>query len=330
MSVFKHAYEQNVNKKYDEIFKEQVDTKSLLMQNYYSSTVNTFNWNKLPSHIPHFLIEENLFFWGMLAAFRDEGDNNKLKIFPCFMGGDLLENGLYSSYNIVAKNGKTWLKKIDEIELCFNNCARVPSFPIVSEYCDRTAYALSALNAALERAMLPDIIECSSDAQMDALSALLNKNTNLTPFKITKNSGFKNGEIKRHNTFDNRENDVVALFDIYNRTNNMFNIYNGFATVEINKQERLTEKESSANEEVTRYQSLKDKYECRMDFCKRVKEKFGEEIGFEINRDYRTVWAITASNNDKNNLFEQGAISTTKTDEINENVKEVVDDEIES
>lgn len=326
MSVFKHAYEQHITSKYDEIFREKVDTKALLMQNYYCSTVNTFTWNKLLPHIPQFLIEECLFFWGTVAGFRDENDGNKFKIFPCFMGGEYLENGLYSHYNIVAKNGKTWIKKIEDIELCFNNSPRVPSFPIVSEYCDRTVYALSAVNAALERAMLPDIIECSSQEQIDNISQLLRKDSNLVPFKITLNSGFSNGEIKRHNTFDNREDDVLALFDVYNRMNNMFNIYNGFATVEINKQERLTEKESSANEEVTRYQSLQDKYNCRKDFCDRVKAHFGEDIGFEVNRDFRTVWAITASNDDKKNLFELGNISTTKTDEIAENVTEESED----
>lgn len=329
MSVFKHAYEQHITDKYNEIFSEKVDTTALLMQNYYMSTVNTFTWDKLPEYIPQYLIEECLFFWGTVAAFRDENDNNKLKIFPCFMGGEYLENGLYSHYNIVAKNGKTWIKKLEEIELCFNNSPRVPSFPIVREYCERSAYALSAVNAALERAMLPDIIECADEQQMSAITQMLSKDKNLIPFKVALNSTFKNGEIKRHNTFDNREDDVLALFDIYNRMNNMFNIFNGFATVEINKQERLTEKESSANEEVTRYQGLQDKYWCRNDFCERVKAHFGEDIGFSLNRDFRTVWAIKASNDDKKELFELGNISTTKSEEASEEtetIEEVAED----
>lgn len=312
MGVFENIYTSQIQAKYKEVFTDTKISDSLMFNMFYNALTNTFTWKGLPDYIPNYLPEENLFWWGQMAGFMDDGE---FKMFPCYMGGEYLENGLFSDYIIIAKNGKNWIKAKDEIVLCFNNRSRFPSVPIVDEFSEKASYALRSVDVSLERAMIPKIIECADEAEQKAITDMYDKDKNLMPYKVTRCEGFSNGDIKLHTIYDNRETDIIALWDIFTRYRNLFYISYGFQTTEIQKKERLTEQESAGNVELTRYTFLEDMYRQRADFCERVKEKFGVNLEIELNRDTSTVWAITATNEDKRRVFEAGNISTTLSEQ---------------
>lgn len=312
MGVFENIYTGQIQAKYKEVFTQTKQSDSLMYQLFYNAVVNSFSWTGLPEHIPTFLPEENLFWWGQMAGFMDDGE---FKMFPCYMGGEYLENGLFSDYIIIAKNGKSWIKKKGDIELCWNNRDKYPSTGIVYEFSEKASYALRAVDTSLERVMLPKIVECADDSQVKAVTDMYDKYKELMPFRVTKCEGFSNGDIRTHTMFDNRETDVLALWDIFTRYKNLFYTTYGFQNTEIQKKERLTEQEAAGNTEMIRYTLMHDMYIQRIDFCERVKNHFGVELGVELNRDCRTVYEITATNEDKIRIYEAGNISTTLSEE---------------
>lgn len=312
MGVFENIYTGKIQAKYNEVFTATQASDTLMYRLFYNAITNSFTWKGMPDNIPNFLPEENLYWWGQMAGFMD-GD--EFKMFPCYMGGEYLENGLYSDYVIIAKNGKSWIKKREDIELCFNNRDRLPSTYAVFDFSDRASFALRAVDVELERVILPKIIEGADDSQLSAIADMYDKDKELMPFRTTKCEGFSNGDIKVHSLFDNREADVLALWDVFTRYRNLFYTTFGFQNTEIQKKERLTEQEAAGNVEMIRYTLMEDMYRQRVDFCERINSRFGQNISIELNRDTSTVWALSATNEDKRRVYEAGNISTTLSEE---------------
>lgn len=295
MSVFHNIYKQNIEDKYAQIKKETQASFFTIWQSYISTVISTFNWKNLPKDVLIRQPEEALCYWGRIGFFK-EGE--EYKIFPAYPSGELLENGKYSKYYMVARNGKQYMRDYDDVEICYNNFNIIPSIFLINELANKSAYALQSVDVSLERAMQPPILTVENEAQFKVLSEALDKEKNKMPFRITY-SEMVEGKTGLHHIFDNRANDVLALWDVYVRYRNLFYTTFGINNVEIQKRERLTEAEGSGNDEITRYTLLFDMYEQRTDFCKRVKEKFGYNLEVEINRDSATVYQLNLENSDK-------------------------------
>ena len=105
----------------------------------------------------------------------------------------------------------------------------------------------------------------------------------------------------------------------------------GFDTIEIQKRERLTQAEGSANSEISRYSLFMDMFECRRDFADRVKEKFNFDLDVDINRNSNTVYNMQLDNEEliDNELIEisKGSnLNMDYDDENNKTEKEEVDE----
>ena len=241
--------------------------------------------------------EESLCMSGRLAFFKD-GD--EFKMFPCFMGGALEENGEFTKYNIIARNGKTWLKDREEIEICYNNSMRLPSAFNIFELGEKASYALRSVETALERSMLAPIVVGEDNSQLKFIADALDKEKNLKPFLLALKNAYSKGDNKVIQFFDNSKEDVLARWDVFVRFRNLFYTTFGVNNIEIMKKERLTESEGSGNDEITRYTLLQDMIDQRRDFCKRVKEKFNYDLDFYVNRDSVTVYETSLTNEEKN------------------------------
>lgn len=294
MSVYHNIYRKNFENKYAEIKQETNANSFTIFQNYLSTVVSSFKWGKVPI-LRKGQLEEFLAYWARVAFFDDEG---QYKIYPCFPSGTLLENGEYDMYTIIAKNGKQWIKQKEEIEICYNNFSIIPSIYFIEELAEKSSYSLQAVDIALERAIQPPILKAKDESQMKMISEMLDKEKNKMPFRsIFSNESNQEPEILH--IFDNRANDVLALWDVYVRYRNLFYTTFGVNNVEIQKRERLTEAEGSGNDEITRYTLLTDMYEQRKDFVNRVKDHFNYNLTVEISRDSSTVYQIIKNQEDK-------------------------------
>ena len=297
--IYSNQYEKTLK---DLGYKENAQMRTTLIT-FYSAVTSSFKWKLSNKTIPFFFPERWLYFNGLMAAYVENGVFN---MYPAFPNGMINDYGLFDSYTLVRLDGSTFIKKLDEIELCYNNTLAIPSFVMVNELAEKCNNALTAVNNTLTRASFSRIIECANDETLDKVMGILSKKDTTQIAIPTISNAIKKGQIEVHNLFDNKCDDVLALWDVYVRYRNMFYSTFGFDNVEIQKRERLTEAEGSANAEIVRYALFDDMYECRRSFVERCKERFNADIEVEINRNSSSVYNMTLSNDDKieNELIE--------------------------
>ena len=297
MSVFHNIYKPQFDKTNEEIKNQIKDTFFSTWFTYYSAVISTFSWGNLPKNTLIWQPEQYLTYNGKFAYF-EEGKNKFL--YPCTPAGALLENGQYSEYVIIAHNGKQWRKNIEDIEICYCNCLRFPTLALINEYADNSNVALRAVQVALKRAAQPKIVTAEDESGIVKVSDAINNPYNMDKLAlVTTSEGISDGQIGVNTLFDNRADDVLSLWDVHIRYRNLFYTTFGVDNVAIQKKERLTEAEGSANDEIMRYSLLDDMYLNRLDFVNRVKEHFGHEFKLEINRDPNTVYNLIRDNMQK-------------------------------
>lgn len=296
-SVFHKIYTDKMADATTNVFEDDYSSHQALYLMYLTTVINTFKWDNVPKPFLPFQPEISLCYWGMYGAFAKDGN---VKMLPAYPSGTILENGEFSKYILIARNGVTYEHDREEIALCYNNSLRIPSIMFVKEFAEKSNNALRAVDSALERSMIPAIIECDSEEDMKRLSDLYDRVKNQLPFRLTfRGDGYGANGAKINEVFDSRKYDVIQMWDVYVRYRNLFYTTFGINNVEIQKRERLTEAEGSGNDEITRYTFLTDMYQRRQEFCKEVKEKFNYDIKVELNRDSATVYNLSLDNAEK-------------------------------
>ena len=300
MSVFSKIYEDKIQEIKNQEIQRNKDTSAFLTNVCYTTVISSFKWKNVPKmirQIPDF-IEESLFFFGQMAGFMN--DKGEFEVLPCTRNGSLLENGLSSQYTLYYRNGKTLIKNLDDIELLFNNWNVLPSVIFVEDICTKMINALRAVDSAIDRAKVPPIIFSTKEELTNIISsALSNAYNNNLPYAVANISSAIADNITRIAMYDDNEQGILNLWDVFVRYKNLFFTTYGVNNVEISKRERLTMAEGSSNTEITRYGVFYDMYEHREDFCVRVKEHFNYDLEVEINRNMDTVVELTMDTDDK-------------------------------
>lgn len=275
---------------------------------YLLTDISTFIWKNVPAKLPQFMIERFLIRCGRIGFFKD--DDGEFRIYPAFTAGELLPNGEYSKYTLIAPDGTNFTRNAEDVEIIFNNSLKLPDVYMLKDFAEKSSFALEAVQTVLERAILPPVFTVDDPAQDKLIQELQTKSKLLKPaVTIPKTGKYGSVPIERLPFFDNRETDVLSMWDVYSRNDRLFYRNFGVSTVGIQKNERLTEAESTGEEEMTRYSLLYDKYKNREDGCKRIKEHFDYDLDFEISRDKKTVAELDLSNEEKKRLAE---IESTK------------------
>ena len=297
MGVFSNIYTSKFEE-YEQKYNEQSKYDDFnFFNNYYIAVINTFEW-KTPKdfNLPRFMIEKFLCESARIAGYVKD---DVFRIYPAFPSGSLMDNGEFTHYTIVKPNGETFVLRNDECEICFNNSLKRPSVYDIWNYANKSAFALKAVDSALRKATFPIIVNCNDEAELKMIEDLVNDNSHLIPVKATLKNAYSDNKLNRENVFDNREYDILSLWDVYVRYRNLFYTTYGFNIVEIQKKERLTMAEGSGNDEIVRYSLLSDRLNNRKDFVERCKEHFNVELSVELNRDAQSVYELNADNEDK-------------------------------
>ena len=296
MSVFRNVYLDKFEEENKQLAVDKF-TISLRQLLIYTSTVqSSFKWKNVPDQ-PFFMPERYLLYCPRLGFFEKDG---KPKLYPIYPNGALMGDGEFTSYTAIEPDGKSYTVKREELAIIFSNSLKLPMYAIIRDFAEHSSYALCAIDTALKRAMLPPVITGENDEQIKQISEIADPKQSLkTVLALPKYSGYGEKEIKRVPIFDNREEDVLALWDVFSRYDRMFYRTFGISTVGIQKNERLTEAESTGEEEMTRYTFFQDMYDCRLAGCEDIKKKFGYDLSFEIMRDQKTVYELSQSNEEK-------------------------------
>lgn len=330
MSVFSKIYE-NAMKDIKDCELRKNEQTSIFINNIASTTViSSFKYKgdipEMIKQIPDF-IEENLFYFGKMGAtINDEGE---FVILPVTRNGNLLRNGLSSQYTFYYRNGETFIRNIEDMELIYDNWSEIPSLVFTTEIIEKMTNALRAVDCALERSKVPPIIASQKEELVGIITeALNNAYANKNPFAVASISSALISEIEKISLYDDREQGIINLWDIFVRYKNLFFTTNGINNVEIAKQERLTMAEGSANTEITRYGVFYDKYDHRIDAMERIEKHFGKKITVEINRNRDTVVDLQLDNKEKFELEKQIISPYKEEKEVEEENNNGNEDEI--
>ena len=246
------------------------------------------------------MIERFLQSAGRVAMYKD--DDGNLKIHAAFPCGQITDTEEFDRYLIYTPNGKSFIRGAEDIEICFNNCFKIPYIYKVAQFAEKMSFSLRAVDTALAKACMPTVALFENENQLKKFDKFTNPETAMQPFVGMIKEKLVSKEVEMLSLYDATKIDVLALWDVYVRYRNLFYTTIGINNVEVQKRERLTEAEGAGNDEITRYSLLDDMSNCRRDFCDRCKKHFNSEIDFEINRDIATVFQIEADNEEKMRL----------------------------
>lgn len=302
MSVFTNIY----TTRYEQAAENRAVIKSYSDFNFFdtcmTTVINTFKWSNFPNKdLPPFMIEWFLQNAGRIAMYRN--DDGNLAVHPAFPAGGLTDNGTFTSYDIITPNGKTYVRKAEDIALGYNNCFKMPYVYKIDQFAKKMSYSLRAVDSALTKATLPVAALFENPDQLKKFEKYADPETAMQPFVAMLKEKLVAKEVETVSLYDSTKVDVLALWDVYTRYRNLFYTTFGINNVEIQKRERLTEAEGAGNDEITRYSLLSDMYDRRKEWVEKCKEKFGIEISFELNRDLSTVLNIETDNEEKIDLM---------------------------
>lgn len=320
MGVFSNAYYESTAEAYSELEKAKRVEDLSFFEVYLTSVISTFSWKNIPNkNAPISLMENMLQYAGRAAVFVD--DDGDIKIYSAFPAGALREDGQFTKYQIISLDGKVRLRDFDDIVLIYNNCTNSPYLPLIYNFAKKSSYALRSVDSALQKAQKPAIIKVNNEQQVNLVNELCDGDQLLKPYIALNSQKFDNGNLERVPVFDNRDSDVLSLWDCYVRYRNLFYTTFGINNVEIQKRERLTMAEGAGNDEIVRYSLLNDMYMNRIDGCARANAKFGLNLDVEINRDISTVFSLVTTQEEKINaelMQMQRGINPAQTNEEEE------------
>lgn len=296
MSVFQNVYldkynENAAREKYDRF---SISVRQLLL---YATTVqSSFKWGNVPDQ-PYFMPERYLLYSARMGFFEKDG---KPQLYPIYPAGALMPDAEYDAYTAIYPDGTSHRLKRNDVAIIFANSLKLPVYSIVADFAKRSSYALCAVDTALKRAMLPPLVGVQDENQLKQIMEIEDPDKLLkTILALPTFKGYGTDNMQRVPVFDNRETDVLSLWDVFSRYDRMFYRTFGISTVGIQKNERLTEAESTGEEEMTRYTLFQDMYNCRLAGIDEVKKKFGYELTLEVMRDQKTVYELSQSNEEK-------------------------------
>lgn len=282
MGVFSNIVNEKYKNACEQVKSDLGFSSNLLFQSFYSIAINAFKWNNLPKDVLEFLPEEYLIYAGRIGFFKA---NDTFKILPIFPLGTLLENGEYTKYNAIAKNGDQYYIDRKDISICYNNSLQLPTIQIIAEWAERAGYSLSAVDSSLLRAITPDIVAVDNKETLDSLTSLWSKEKKLIPYNITANENFLDeNKFKRIGMYDARERNVLDQWEVFEKYRGFFQNLFGVYSIGIRKNERLTTSEATGNTDNVRYSFYDDMFYNRQSFCEDVKKRFNYDLQVETNR----------------------------------------------
>lgn len=314
-SVFHNIYTQQYDKVLSNVIEEDCGVVATFRLLCLETVLNMFVWKNLPPDVLPYMPERYACWWGTFAAFRD--DDGQFRLFPAYPAGELLQNGQYSRYNVIALNGKNWVRNREDIALCYNNTLATPSIGLINELADKMSTALRAVDCALERSLIPTVFSTPDPEDFKTLSGLYDKTKNKLPFRVMASS---NGlsEVKVINdAFDTSRYNVTMLYDVFSKYRNLFNQIFGINALSVIKKERLTSGELTGGEEQASFTLINGMYERRREFCAECKEKFNSNIDFDVSRGDVEIYHITG-----NDCAELEALQNTLTEEKEDKTNE--------
>ena len=323
MSVFHNVYLTKYEETKQQEAADRYSVSNRVLITYTDAVMSSFKWKNV-ENVPFFMPEHFLLYSARIGVFLYE---NKPVIYPIYPAGALMDDGEYSAYTAIFPNGKNVRLNREDVVIIFGNSLKLPTFSLISDFANKSSFALCAVDTALKRAIIPPVLSAATEEQLKKITECESPEKLLeTVTVVLQEGGYGEKEIQKITLFDNRETDVLALWDVFSRYDRLFYRTFGISTVGIQKKERLTEAESTGEDEMARYTIFQDMYNCRKFGIDEANKRFGTNFEIEIMRDENTVYESKLTNEEK---IEAKEIANTRGANIKteEGVKSVTENE---
>lgn len=252
--------------------------EDLLLNEFLNLAIKRFKWTNLPIGLTSDRLEEMLITHGLLGAFRVDG-TNEITILPMFCEGKVNVYNEHLRYRLQGFNGTTYSKTFDEIVRLKNNPTCSDDLSTLQIYAKRIDDIEQTQEVNLFQMCVPKIIATSKDGVLTAKN-IIKKIKDFKFVILTRDKGVQS-QLKKDDVIDTSAPYLLDKLSQYeNFYRNKALTFLALNNANTDKKERLITSEVDSNNEYIA--SILDMmYECRVEFCEQVKEKFGYEISVE-------------------------------------------------
>lgn len=248
-----------------------------ILMHYQNLTMNRFRWENLPDGIESRHIEQALYLNGTAVFFKQKY-TNKFRCLPAFGKGDPDIYGDWQSYDAFGYNGIKETMKADKCVPCFENDTRYPLVNSVYYFANLIAEIDRTIHINTKQQRRPYIISTTKDMELSARRFMEKLEQDEYVLQDKGLSGKRKDDLtievlqtkseflidKLNDAKHELENDFLDIIGINNNANT-------------DKKERLLVDEINSNNEYID-NNLDIAYKCRLEFQKKVNEKFGLNI----------------------------------------------------
>lgn len=240
-----------------------------------------YKWDNLPNNIAKRFIENNLFWYGNLAFYKDP--EKGFMVAKCNQSGMLNFYDEPISYHCYGTNGYNRDVKADECVIIRNNIMELPTCYLIDLFCQRIADITRTIDVNVFQQKMPKLFTCE-ETQRLTLKNLLMKVSGNEPYIV----GNKALNVEQLDVLDTTAPYVADKLtelkkNLWYEMLEMLGIKNS----NVIKKERLVTDETNANNQLTEFQS--DIMLMTRQFAvEEINKKFDLNITCELREQFQT------------------------------------------
>lgn len=212
-------------------------------------SINAYEWVNLPPTIDERFLELTLYSTGYCLFFKDE-DLDKFLVSECGIGSPQSFYHIPTEYHAYSINGYSKFYDIDNSVLIYNNYLREPTEFYIRDFAKRLYEIQRTMDVNVRSMKLPIYISGTEDEKLALTNLFMQYDGNQAPICVYK--GKLNSHINNIGVIDLKAPyniDKLTLY--YHEIWNQALTFIGIKTVDIQKKERLTERESESSQGIT-------------------------------------------------------------------------------
>ena len=256
---------------------QAINREEELLSEYVNLAIKRFKWSNLPLGLTSDRLEEMLINHGLLGGFMNEV--GLLTILPMHGVSKVNVYNEFDSYRLTGFNGYQATKSVDDVCRLKNNPTCSTDIDTLRIYAKRISDIEQTQEVNLFQMNIPKIIMTNRDGILTVKNII----KKLKEFKFivyTRDKGINN-QLKADDVLDTSAPYLLdKLADYENFYRNKVLSFLAINNANTDKKERLIVDEVNANNDLL--ETILDMmYECRLEFCNEIKEKFGIDIKVE-------------------------------------------------
>lgn len=234
--------------------------------------INAYEWVNLPETIDERFLELQLFEKGYCLFFKDE-DLKRFLVSECGIGS---ANSFYqvpTQYHAYSVNGYNKFYDINNSVLIYNDFLRQPTSMFIKDFAKRLYEIQRTMDINVRSLKFPIYIAGTEDTKLSLANLYMQYDGNQAPICVYKGKVPTNNQEMGVINLDTPYN-IDKLTMYYHEIWNQALTYIGIKTVDIQKKERLTERESESTQGITDMQRF-IKLNARKQACEKINRIYG-------------------------------------------------------